>query len=98
MKKQRRKTDVRNALEKLGFILISGRGKHHRYIYRDIHSVKRITVNVPKGRGEMPYGTISGIRERIRLDKKQFDGAIACPFGKKEYIKIIMNKKNRSGK
>ena len=76
-------------LKKLGFVERKGRGKHIKYLYEASQGTKRIIVPVPKGRGDMKPGTLDGIRDRLYLNRRQFEGAFVCPFTREDYSSLI---------
>jgi len=89
MTKKATKQEVVNACEKLGFQdKSSKRGKHFKYAYYR-GGIRRSTVIVAKGRGDLPTGTIDSIRDNMHLGKEDFGEAIACPFGSPEYANLI---------
>jgi predicted RNA binding protein YcfA (HicA-like mRNA interferase family) len=85
----RTRTEVIKLLEKLGFKPKPGRPKHPKYRYKDDKGVKRITVPVPKGRDELPIGTLRSICDRICLDADQFEKGISCTFDRGDYQRLI---------
>lgn len=86
-----KRREIIKALKKIGYHGRPGRSKHLKFEYFDSEEIKRITVSIPKGRRELPAGTLAAIRDRIRLSSKQFDDAVTCPLKSNDYKKIVLN-------
>ena len=84
-----KRREIIKALDKIGYHGRPGRSKHLKFEYFDSEGIKRITVSIPKGRRELPSGTLAAIRDRIRLSSKQFDDAVKCPLKSNDYKKIV---------
>ena len=59
------------ALESQGFVFISQRGSHGKY--RKSRAGKTLTVIVPGGKREIPYGTFRSIVRQSGLSEKDFN-------------------------
>jgi predicted RNA binding protein YcfA (HicA-like mRNA interferase family) len=89
MPKTASKQEVINACEKLGFEnKTSKRAGHLKYVYF-AEGKQRARVTVPRGRGELPSGTLESIRTQMHLDKVDFGMAIQCPFGPEDYGNLV---------
>lgn len=49
-------------------------------------------VTVPKGRGELPIGTLNSIKNQTLLSREDFDRLIKCPMKIDEYKKKLTEK------
>jgi predicted RNA binding protein YcfA (HicA-like mRNA interferase family) len=55
-----------------------------------IHNGKRILrVTYMKGRGDIKKGTLTSIRNQLRLTSEQLDDFVKCPMTGKEYEKHL---------
>lgn len=67
MPKRYSSAQVCQALEKLGFALVSQRGSHKKY-----RKDSFVTI-VPMGRKILPPGTVNGILHKANIDRKDFE-------------------------
>jgi predicted RNA binding protein YcfA (HicA-like mRNA interferase family) len=56
-------------LEKHGFIFVSQRGSHVKY---RLYGPRTLTVIVPAGRREIPWGTFKSILRQACLEERDF--------------------------
>ncbi len=83
--------DVKGALEgKLG---LTFRGGRENTAWYTVGGKKRLRVTAPKShRGTVPPGTLSQIRNQVRLTRPQLTDLIRCPMTGPDYEKIIRGK------
>ena len=53
---------------------------------------KILRVTVPKGRGDLAFGTARSIRDQLKLSNSQFADLANCPLSGKDYEEIIRGK------
>lgn len=82
--------EAKKVLEKLRFVP-SGKSKDiiWKYYYKGKYILK---TRYSKGRGDMPGKVADKFRTQLKLNEGQMREAIRCPFGQKDYIKVLTEK------
>ncbi|MEX0930566.1 MAG: type II toxin-antitoxin system HicA family toxin [Candidatus Paceibacterota bacterium] len=70
MPKRYSSKDITKALEREGFVFISQKGSHAKYVF---NGAKKRTVIVPVGKKPIPVGTFQSILRQSGLAKQDFE-------------------------
>ena len=61
-----------------------------------IDGVYMCRVTVPKGRGELPPGTLNSIKNQTLLSRNDFERLVKCPMKLEEYKQTLLGKNEDS--
>lgn len=89
--KERKTAEVISALEKKGFRLV--REPNHK-VYELYVNGKKSGINtwVSHGRHIISKAILNKMAKQIKIDNKEFDNLIACPFSYEDLVAVLQKK------
>lgn len=84
--------DIQSSLSKKGFVVDEG-GNHTKLIFHHKKQNQAIMTVLSRGKKEYDNFLLGLMARELKLTKKQLLGLIDCPIDKKEYIKLLKQRR-----
>ncbi|HEY3347580.1 MAG TPA: hypothetical protein VGK71_08165 [Nitrospirota bacterium] len=62
-----------------------------RNAWYEYNGIKILRVTIPKGRGDITPGTLSSIKNQLKLTREEFDKFIKCTFTATDFEEKMRN-------